>query len=431
MRRNRFFRMGWFQFLHRRSEDTSDLKNPKSWFLDLFGGKKTASGERVTSESALMNSNVYTCASILGGDIGKLPIHVYRKKKGGREKDSSHPVAELLGSRPNPYMTAYIFKELMMVHVVAWGNGYANIEWHTSGPYNGMPKALWPLNPSKTDVHVDPQTGQVWYITTLPNGETRKLPHWDVLHFKSISKSGLKGITPIQVIREEIGVQQAQKKFIGSFYSSGTTTRGILKTPKPLDKPAREVVRDEWQKANSGLTNAHRIAILDAGFDYQSLGMPLADAQFIETAQLGIKEVAKIYKVPPYKLGITDTKYSNMENLSLEYVKSTLQPIFANWEQEIDWKLFTGTERRVYYTKFNVTSELRGDSKSRAEFYKNMIQIGPYSINKVLELEDEDGIGPIGDKHYMSLNYTTLDILEQYQLMKAGIKNSEDTEGGR
>ncbi|CAH8249726.1 hypothetical protein WJ0W_006910 [Paenibacillus melissococcoides] len=76
------------------------MKNPKSWFLDLFGGKKTASGERVTSESALMNSNVYTCASILGGDIGKLPIHVYRKKKGGREKDSSHPSLNCLAAGP-------------------------------------------------------------------------------------------------------------------------------------------------------------------------------------------------------------------------------------------------------------------------------------------------------------------------------------------
>ncbi|MCE5168517.1 phage portal protein [Paenibacillus profundus] len=378
-----------------------------------------------------MNSNVYTCASILGGDIGKLPIQVYKKRQGGRKRDKNHPVSQILGIRSNPYMSAYTFKELMMVHVVAWGNGYANIEWHTSGQNNGKPKALWPLDPSKTDVHVDNVTGELWYVTTLPSGETRKLKHWDVLHFKSISKSGLKGITPIQVIREEIGAQQSQKKFIGSFYGNGTTTGGILKTPSPLDKPAKDIVRDEWQKVNSGLTNAHRVAILDAGFDYQSIGMPLADAQFIETAKFGISEVAKIYKIPPYKLGLTDMKYSNMENLSLEYVKSTLQPIITNWEQEIDWKLFTESERRVFYSKFNVTSELRGDSKSRSEFYKNMIQLGPFSINKVLELEDEDNIGPLGDKHYMSLNYTTLDILEAYQLLKAGMKSKDEAgEGG-
>lgn len=406
------------RFREWRSSDKSDLLNPKQWFLGLFGGTKTFSGERVTSESALMNSNVYTCASVLGGDIGKLPIHVF---DGPGKRNKTHPVAQILGVRANPYMSAYTFKELMQVHVVGWGNAYANIEWYTQGPNNGRPKALWPLDPSQTDVHTDPNTGEVWYVTTLPNGEVRKLRHWDVLHFKSISKSGLKGITPIQVIREEIGMQQSQKKFIGSFYANGTTSRGILKTPKPLDPPAKGVLRDEWQKANSGLTNAHRIAIIDAGLEYQSLGMPLADAQFIETAKFGIAEVAKIYKVPGYKLGLTDQKFNNMENQSLEYVKSTLQPIATNWEQEIDYKLFTEAERRIYYVKFIFNSELRGDSKSRAEFYEKMIQSGPYSINKVLSLEDEEGIGPLGDKHFISLNYTTLDNLEEYQRKKAGI----------
>lgn len=57
-------------------------------------------------------------------------------------------------------MSAYTFKELMQVHVTVWGNGYANIEWETSGPNNGRPKALWPLDPSKTDVHVDNVTGK-------------------------------------------------------------------------------------------------------------------------------------------------------------------------------------------------------------------------------------------------------------------------------
>jgi HK97 family phage portal protein len=418
------------QFREWRSNMESDLLSPKQWLLDLFGVNKTASGEHITSDTALMNSNVYTCASILGGDIGKLPIQIFKKRSsGGLERDTSHPVARLLGVRANPYMSAYTFKELMMVHMVGWGNGYANIEWYDEGPFNGMPKALWPLDPSKTDVHLDSLTGEVWYVTTLPSGEQRKLKTYDVLHFKAISKGGLKGITPISVIREELGVQQAQRKFLGAFYANGTATRGILKIPGALDKPAKDRARDEWQKVNSGLTNAHRIAILDAGMDYQSLGMPLSDAQLIETMKFGIMEVAKLYKVPGYKLGLTDMKYSNMENQSLEYVKNTLQPIITNWEQEIDYKLFTELERRRYYTKFNVASELRGDSISRAQFYREMISMGVYTINEVRELEERDNIGEMGDKHFVSLNYVSLDKMDQYQMLKAGL-GKDSTKGG-
>lgn len=418
MKRRSFFQ----RWRERRSSEDDSLLNPKQWLLDLFGVSTTASGERITSDTALMNSNVYTCASILGGDIGKLPIQLFKKRGAGIEKDTIHPVAKLLGVRANPYMSAYSFKELMQVHVTAWGNGYANIEWETNGPNNGLPKALWPLDPSKTDVHMDPVTGEVWYVTTLPSGEMRKLRHFDVLHFKGISKSGLKGITPIAVIREELGVQKAQRKFLGAFYANGTATRGILKIPNgTLDKPAKDKARDEWQKANSGLNNAHRIAILDAGMEYQNLGMPLNDAQFIETSKFGIMEVAKIYKVPGYKLGLTDVKFSNMENQSLEYVKSTLQPIITNWEQEFDYKLFTETERKRYYVKFNVSGELRGDSSSRAAYYKEMIAMGVYTINEVRELEERDNIGEMGDKHFVSLNYVSLDKMDQYQMLKAGL----------
>ncbi|NQX67973.1 phage portal protein [Paenibacillus alba] len=399
----------------------SDFTNPKDWLLDLMGGTKTQSGERVTPETAILNSNVYTCASILGGDVGKLPIQIYRSKKGGLERDSSHPVAILLGERPNKYMSAYTFKETMMLHMATWGNAYAFIEWDD----NGRPAALYPMHPALTDIRFDPTTGDLWYVTTIPqagNGEQRKLRASDVFHLKAIGTNGLKGITPISVIREKIGIQQSSEKFLGAFYSNGTTTSGILKIPTQLDKPAKDKAREEWQKLQSGLTNAHKIAILDAGMDYQSLGMPLADAQFIETQRFGISEVAKIYKIPGYKLGVLDgAKFSNMENQSGEYVKSTLQPIFVNWEQEIHYKMFSPPERKVYYAKFNVMSELRGDSTSRAAFYKEMIGMGVYNINEVRDMEDKDNMGDMGDKHLVSLNYTTLDNLEKYQMLKAGL----------
>jgi len=88
----------------------------------------------------------------------------------------------------------------------------------------------------------------------------------------------------------------------------------------------------------------------------------------------------------------------------------------VNWEQEIDYKLFTPKERRKFYSKFNLTSELRGDSKARADYYKEMIGMGVYTINEVRAFEEKSSIGELGDKHYMSLNYTTLDALEKYQL---------------
>ncbi|MGG0756051.1 phage portal protein [Brevibacillus laterosporus] len=397
-------------------QNESDLQNPKDWLVNLLGGSTTYSGERVTGDTALLNSNVYTCASILGGDIGKLPIQIFTRKGGRIERDRNHPVTNLLGIRPNPYMSAYTFKELLQVHLMLWGNAYALIDWG----WDGRPQALWPLNPSLTEVTTDLNTGEVWYITTLTNGEQRKIPWFDVLHVKAISKTGLKGISPISVIREKLGIQQASDKFIGAFYANGTTSRGILKVPDILQPEAKDRTREEWQKLNTGLNNAHKVAILDGGLDYQSLGMPLKDAEFIETQKFGIGEIAKIYKIPPHKLGQLDrATFSNIEHQSIEYVKNTLQPIITNWEQEIDYKLFTNKERKQFYSKFNVESELRGDSQSRAQYYKDMVSISGITFNEVRAKENQNGYGEIGDRPIIPLNMTWLDQLEELQKTKA------------
>nr|WP_067924932.1 phage portal protein [Alicyclobacillus shizuokensis] len=390
--------------------DVSDLTNPADWLISIFGGEPTYSGERITADSALMNSNVYACASILGGDIGKLPIQIFKQSRGSLSKDIEHPVAQLLGSRPNPYMSAYTFKELIMLHLVAWGNAYAAIDWG----FDGRPTALWPLDPAATDVVLDPVTGDLWYTTVIPTGEMRKLAWHDVFHLKYPGKSGLKGISPISVLREELGAQQAAKKFAGAFWANGTASRGVLKVPAALKKEAKDKAREEWQKLNSGLTNAHKIAILDGGIEYQSISMPLEDAQFIEQQKFGVLEVAKVYKIPAHKLNQLDrATFSNIEQQSLDYVKNTLQPIVTQWEQEINYKLFSPSEQKRYYAKFNLTSELRGDAASRAAYYKSMWEVGAYSINDIRALEEQDGIGPDGDKHFVPLNYVPVGLIEE------------------
>ena len=106
--------------------------------------------------------------------------------------------------------------------------------------------------------------------------------------------------------------------------------------------------------------------------------------------------------------------------MGLDYIKTTLLPIFTQWEQEINYKLFTETERASFYVKFNAAAELRGDSAARAQYYRDMINNGIYTINEIREMEEMDGIGKNGDKHFVSLNYTTLDQVGQQDASKGG-----------
>ena len=350
---------------------------------------------------------------------------------GKKIKDERHAVTQLLENRPNPYMTPFDFKMTMEAHRQLYGNAYAEIQFGR----DGYPKGLWILNPELTEVVTDDKNhGRVWYTTVLPDGQSVKLKYENVLHIKNIGLTGLKGMSPIAVARETIGSQMASQKYVSKFYKNGTTAKGVLSVPGVTLKPeAKKIVREEWEKMNTGMTNANRIAILDSGITYQDLTMSQADAQFIETQKLNTTDIARIYNVPPHMIAdLEHATFSNIEHQSISFVKNTLQPLLVSWEQALNFQLFTPTEQKNYYCKYNVDSELRGDSKSRAEYYEIMERIGAYNIDEIRDKEDlpelENGLGK---KHLISLNYTFLDKLEEYQMSKGQSNNKEPTDSNQ
>lgn len=416
-----------FRKLEKRNEDTSDLKNPSKWLIDLIGTKDTYSGENVTTDVAMNIAAVYACIRILSNHVAMLPLNLYQETRGKKKKIHNHPIAKLIEIRPNPYMTPFQFKQTMEAHRQLYGNAYAEIEWGK----DGYPKALWILNPLVTKVVMEKDNNgnlkKYWVQTSLVNGQVVYLPYESILHIKGLSTNGIVGKSPIDVARETIGIQIAGQKFTGKFYANGTMSSGVLKVPQALNPEAKQVIRQEWEKFNNGLDNSHRVAILDAGLDYQSLGIKQCDAQYIETQKFSIAEIARIFNVPPHMLAdLERATFSNIEQQSLEFVRDTLSPLLISWEQELQYRLFTEEEIEIkkYYFKYNLNSLLRGDSTNRAAYYEKMINLGIYSINEVRELEDKDKIKN-GDKHYMSLNYIDIDLMNEYQKQKVKIKDEQ------
>ncbi|MBY4605590.1 phage portal protein [Bacillus spizizenii] len=391
--------------------ETWNLANPPDWIFDMFGGSKTASGERVSESTALIHPDVFSCVNVLSDDIAKLSIHTFKKQQGDIISSMGHAVAQLLYLKPNQYMTAFTWKKLMMIHVCLWGNAYSYIKTNREG----FITALLPLNPANTHPYVDPNTGMLWYETVI-DSKAVELYADEVLHFKGMTEDGIIGKSPIGVIREHIGAQSAATKFNAKLYKNDATPRGILKVPTLIDEDAKQRARDEWEKVNAG----RNIAIIDAGLSYESISMPLQEAQFVESMKFNKAQIASIYKVPLHKINELDrATFNNIEHQSIEYVKNTLQPWLVSFEQEIITKLFTDEEiNKGYYIKFNVNSELRGDAKSRAEYYEIMERISALNINEIRALEEKNAIEH-GDRHLVSLNYTFLDTLEQYQMSKA------------
>lgn len=407
----------------KNTDEPSDLINPQPWFLSMFG-YESSSGEKVTALSSLSNPTVYRCVNIKANAVAMLPMQVFKRTAKGREREKKHAVAKLLQDRPNPYQSPFKFKHLIETHRNLWGNAYINIHW---GP-DGRPKELWLLNPAVTEPYIDVATNYLWYVTTLPNGQYVKIGYGDIVHLTALTTDGIKGKSPIEVAREVIGTTQAATKFKGKFYKNGAATNGVLKVPGMLNQEAKNVVREEWERANTGINNAQRIAILDAGLEYQSIGMPLRDAQFIESMKFDKGEIATMFDIPLHMVNELDrATHNNIEHENLSFIRNTLSPILRQYEEEFTYQLFSERELLKYYTKFNLESLMRADKKTQAEFYEKMLDKGIFNINEVRELEDKNAIEG-GDKHRVDLNHVSIEIADEYQLARAGLKGGEENQ---
>ena len=375
-----------------RSRDKPQNRTAGSSFAFYMGG--STAGKYVNERSAMQMTAVYACVRILSEAVAGLPLHLYRyNDTGGKEKAVDHPLYTLLHDEPNPEMSSFVFRETLMIHLLLYGNAYAQIVRNGKGEVIG----LYPLMPSKMTVNRD-ENGRLYYsyvhstdeADTMKN-ETVILRPSDVLHVPGLGFDGLVGYSPIAMAKNAIGMAMACEEYGAKFFANNAAPSGVLEYPGTLKNPDR--IRDSWNAQYGGSGNSHRVAVLEDGLHFTPISISPNEAQFLETRKFQINEIARIFRVPPHMVGdLEKSSFSNIEEQSLEFVKYTLAPWIVRWEQSMFRSLFTADEKKLYFFKFNVEGLLRGDYQSRMNGYATARQNGWMSANDIRELENMDRI---------------------------------------
>lgn len=401
--------MGFFSSLF-RGRDAPTNRTAGSSYSFFMGG--STSGKRVNERTAMQMTAVYSCVRILSEAVAGLPLQFYRyTADGGKEKAVDHPLYFLLHDEPNPEMTSFVFRETLMTHLLLWGNAYSQIIRNARGEII----ALYPLMPDRMEVNRD-VNGHIYYEywTSSDDAHTMKgssvrLDPTDVLHIPGLGFDGLVGYSPIAMAKNAIGMAIACEEYGAKFFANGAAPSGVLEHPGTLKDPSR--VRDSWQATFGGSANANKVAVLEEGMKYTPISISPNEAQFLETRKFQIDEIARIFRVPPHMVGdLEKSSFSNIEQQSLEFVKYTLDPWVARWEQAMVRALLTPEEKKTYFFKFNVDGLLRGDYQSRMNGYATARQNGWMSANDIRELENLDRISEEagGDLYLINGNMTKL-----------------------
>lgn len=353
-----------------------------------FGIVPTSSGVPMSAESALRLTAVYGCVRILSETVASLPFPVYRRQGRSRVRVPEDERYELLNRQPNPEQTAFELWSMVMAHLQLWGNAYVVVDVAGDGSL-----ALWPLDPRATRPERDRRTQALSYSTRLADGSEARIPPQAMIHVRGLVTVGDVGLSPIAACRNALGTAAAAEEYAGRFYANDATPRTFIIAPGRLDDRAQAQLRERFEGEHRGVRRAHLLGILTGGADLKTIGVPPEDSQLLESRKFGVREIARIFRVPPYLLADLEpgsVSYASVEQQALDFVVHSLRPWLVRIEQAVARTLFsTPADRaRGVYPEWLVDGLLRGDAKTRAEVYASGIQHGWLSRADVRELEN-------------------------------------------
>lgn len=401
------------QLLERRSIERPAVPLTSQTLIGVLTGAPTAAGRVVSPEGALRVIVVYACVRILAETIASLPFPVYKRlPEGGKVRDFDHPLYEVLHDQANPEMSSFELRECLVGHLCLWGNAYCEIERDGAGRV----RALWPLRPDRMSVERVRQpfgrvvagltsdaraaAGPLIYKYTVPTGQQVYLRQSSILHLRTFGTDGLIGKSPISLAREAVGLTMATEEFGARFFGNDSRPGGVLQTPNKLSEQARQRLKNDWEALHRGLEHSHRVAVLEEGVTWQSIGIPPEDAQFLETRKFQLAEIARLFRIPPHMIADVERSTSwgtGIEQQSIGFVVYTIRPWLVRIEQAIRQQVFTSVDREQWTAEFVVDGLLRGDIKSRYDAYATARQWGWLSADEIRELENmnplPDGMG--------------------------------------
>ena len=375
----------------------------QTWFQTAF-----FSGEEypVAQCSAEKLSPIAAAHRILTGSMSVMPVDLYEKKDGARYPSSDPNLDYVLKERFNEMMSPALGKKIIMSNAFWHGEGYGWIRRDQAGAVT----EVVPLPSEARVIRYDKEKQQYWYDFTV-EGETMSFAPSQLIICFFDTYDGIHGRGMLDLARETISTDGSAQAYGRKFYQNGARMSGIVEVDGDLGEAGRQKIKDEFKRYAANQEEAFRVAVLSRGYKYNPIGLNQRDAQYIESRGFSVEETSRFTGIPAYMLQTGKQSYQSNEQQQLDFVTNTLMAHVVSWEQEWSYKLLSKKQRAENkYLRFNVGVLLRGDNKSRSEFYEKMISYGIYCPDDCRAFEEKNPLpDKLGLKFFITKNLDSLE----------------------
>lgn len=368
----------------------------KAWETEFTSlSTRTNSGRRVSRKSALQMIAVYSCVSLISDAIASLPVDHYTKINGRRQNFDSTRSPRWI-RQPNLYQTSFEFWHRVVVSLLTDGNAFI----YTDRNDRGEVAALYCIHPEDVHIVEGPLGDNLYGVSGMEKLQDRST----ILHIPAFTVPGCsRGVSPIDVAREAIGLGLTAEEYGARFFEQGTTMAGVIEHPGSPRPDEAKLLREMFRKTHAGVKNSHSIGVLTGGAQFRPITLTPEQAQFLETRRFQKTEIALLYRIPAYLVDsqVTSTWGSGIEEQNKFFVDQTLMPWLTRIEQSVSTFLLAGQQ----YIRFNVDARLRAKTLDRYHAYAQAISNGFLSADEVRALEDMEPLPKKwGQKFYVPAN---------------------------
>jgi HK97 family phage portal protein len=347
------------------------------WGAGDLTSYETQSSAYVDYNTALQVNAVWACVSLISDTISALPVDTYIRKDGIATPYRPRPAWVI---KPDASMPSVAFWQQTLISLLTDGNAFIRIFRDDQGKVINMIV----LNPLAVSVSRN-SLGQKLFAYS---GETRKvLTTDDVLHIAgSILLAGdLRAKSPVDTLKENIGLAIALESFASRFFGQGTLTQGVIEYPGALTAEQAENLAKSFDRQHKGFRKAHKTGILSGGASFKPTTIANDQAQMLDSRRLAVEDIARAYRVPTDMIGLNNggQSYNSIEQKQIAFVTHTLRPWLAKLEDA-----FSSLLPDYAFLSFNTDDLLRGDYATRIEGYSKMLQNGVFSTNEVRRKEN-------------------------------------------
>lgn len=306
-----------------------------------FGGTGGVSGPmgRMSQVGTLFAvvDRICTGAAAPDWDLYRTPARGQDDEQRQVVEPGQHAAAKLW-AEPNPHMTQADLVEAVQQHVELADTGDGFLVVVRAGK---IPIELWPVRPDRMHEVPHPTKYLAGWIYKAPDGEKIPLGTDEVIQIKGTPNptNPYRGLGRVQALVRDLDSSVAAAEWSANFFRNDATPGGIIEVPEALTDEEFDSMRDHWAEQHQGVSNAHRVAIIEHG-TWKTTSYSMKDMEFSALRNLGRDQIMEAFGVSRATMGITEgVNFAAAKAADLQFAKLITVPRLERWKQALNTRL--------------------------------------------------------------------------------------------